>query len=119
MTAYEMRISDWSSDVCSSDLRRLFEAFAPCRVMAIAAHRNQRLDLCAMADVDIVRAKVAGIGQQLLRLIQTFGQRLHCVQHRRDLLFVVAGLGEVWRWEERRVGEECCRPCRSGRSSSH
>src|SRR3546814_17562778 len=22
MTAYEMRISDWSSDVCSSDLRR-------------------------------------------------------------------------------------------------
>src|SRR3546814_6376166 len=27
-TAYEMRISDWSSDVCSSDLReRLFQAF--------------------------------------------------------------------------------------------
>src|SRR3546814_1908579 len=25
-TAYEMRISDWSSDVCSSDL---FDAFAP------------------------------------------------------------------------------------------
>src|SRR3546814_11459549 len=24
-TAYEMRISDWSSDVCSSDLRRLLE----------------------------------------------------------------------------------------------
>src|SRR3546814_1460656 len=25
-TAYEMRISDWSSDVCSSDLRQLVEA---------------------------------------------------------------------------------------------
>src|SRR3546814_16343650 len=25
-TAYEMRISDWSSDVCSSDLLRLFQA---------------------------------------------------------------------------------------------
>src|SRR3546814_1114279 len=24
-TAYEMRISDWSSDVCSSDLRRIAE----------------------------------------------------------------------------------------------
>src|SRR3546814_2677832 len=24
-TAYEMRISDWSSDVCSSDLRRLLD----------------------------------------------------------------------------------------------
>src|SRR3546814_1896004 len=23
-TAYEMRISDWSSDVCSSDLKRVF-----------------------------------------------------------------------------------------------
>src|SRR3546814_6110801 len=23
-TAYEMRISDWSSDVCSSDLRKIF-----------------------------------------------------------------------------------------------
>src|SRR3546814_2765001 len=26
-TAYEMRISDWSSDVCSSDLRRGFGGF--------------------------------------------------------------------------------------------
>src|SRR3546814_10344893 len=25
-TAYEMRISDWSSDVCSSDLSRVFES---------------------------------------------------------------------------------------------
>src|SRR3546814_3957143 len=27
-TAYEMRISDWSSDVCSSDLQALHPAFA-------------------------------------------------------------------------------------------
>src|SRR3546814_5934904 len=27
-TAYEMRISDWSSDVCSSDLKDVFEAIA-------------------------------------------------------------------------------------------
>src|SRR3546814_6357516 len=27
-TAYEMRISDWSSDVCSSDLPGLFETMA-------------------------------------------------------------------------------------------
>src|SRR3546814_8251387 len=26
-TAYEMRISDWSSDVCSSDLVRTFEVY--------------------------------------------------------------------------------------------
>src|SRR3546814_12193599 len=28
-TAYEMRISDWSSDVCSSDLSLLSRAFGP------------------------------------------------------------------------------------------
>src|SRR3546814_19871113 len=28
MTAYEMRISDWSSDVCSSDLHELRQAMA-------------------------------------------------------------------------------------------
>src|SRR3546814_5522486 len=26
-TAYEMRISDWSSDVCSSDLERFFQTY--------------------------------------------------------------------------------------------
>src|SRR3546814_2839676 len=35
MTAYDMRISDWSSDVCSSDLPRVSEKSAiaqgPCR----------------------------------------------------------------------------------------
>src|SRR3546814_1109782 len=28
-TAYEMRISDWSSDVCSSDLSEMAKAIAP------------------------------------------------------------------------------------------
>src|SRR3546814_4331422 len=28
-TAYEMRISDWSSDVCSSDLQKLSKRLAP------------------------------------------------------------------------------------------
>src|SRR3546814_6106111 len=32
-TAYEMRISDWSSDVCSSDLRQLAEKAADLAVM--------------------------------------------------------------------------------------
>src|SRR3546814_5981866 len=46
-TAYEMRISDWSSDVCSSDLVRL-EAFV------VLAHDDQ-------VDV-VVQAADAGIG---------------------------------------------------------
>src|SRR3546814_3555762 len=44
-TAYDMRISDWSSDVCSSDLE-LHAAFAGVGVhrlaLAVADHRRQR-----------------------------------------------------------------------------
>src|SRR3546814_1137792 len=32
-TAYEMRISDWSSDVCASDLQRIDSATAAVKVM--------------------------------------------------------------------------------------
>src|SRR3546814_3883687 len=35
-TAYEMRISDWSSDVCSSDLTGYARAFWEYRLMSIA-----------------------------------------------------------------------------------
>src|SRR3546814_1634786 len=34
-TAYEMRISDWSSDVCSSDLRRCVDDMELVRAMAL------------------------------------------------------------------------------------
>src|SRR3546814_7398698 len=53
-TAYEMRISDWSSDVCSSDLDRL-----------------QRL-----ADAE---SALAGIGQGYLRSL--VGHRLFAAEH--------------------------------------
>src|SRR3546814_11217169 len=49
MTAYELRISDWSSDVCSSDLQYLaLEAsyqrvFAPFRPLHQGRHRRARL----------------------------------------------------------------------------
>src|SRR3546814_1045234 len=39
-TAYEMRISDWSSDVCSSDLRGRLEA-----VEFFSGHRIDRLQI--------------------------------------------------------------------------
>src|SRR3546814_4365303 len=47
-TAYEMRISDWSSDVCSSDLQQ-------------AAHQDQRHDDRGSLVIDVVRLG----GQQL------------------------------------------------------
>src|SRR3546814_6783739 len=44
-TAYEMRISDWSSDVCSSDL------LAPVEVAAVAHPHHARAVAAAQGDV--------------------------------------------------------------------
>src|SRR3546814_107403 len=70
-TAYEMRISDWSSDVCSSDLPRPFEdAF---QHALRAAHLPQHVDVDrALAPGDVPGAlhllhpAVDGIGDQFL-----------------------------------------------------
>src|SRR3546814_2347193 len=40
-TAYEMRISDWSSDVCSSDLPRSFDVWALDQVAALVAEARE------------------------------------------------------------------------------
>src|SRR3546814_9375267 len=54
-TAYEMRISDWSSDVCSSDLGARFEQ--PLSVRLECRHHAERLPLpirarCAFFEAD-------------------------------------------------------------------
>src|SRR3546814_4410309 len=71
-TAYEMRISDWSSDVCSSDLLRslvLFLALAHQQGFARRGQFGQRLFECGL------RAMAAGqidlqLAARLLRLLQ-------------------------------------------------
>src|SRR3546814_3990834 len=40
-TAYEMRISDWSSDVCSSDLLQPFGYFQPGHLVELNVHQDQ------------------------------------------------------------------------------
>src|SRR3546814_14589695 len=98
-----MRISDWSSDVCSSDLHpqkagtpmtytaptteQLFVLNHIARIDAMAQH-----DRFAAATPDMVEAIVAGIGDFA---------------------------AEVYRSEERRVGKECVSPCRSRWSPCH
>src|SRR3546814_11552079 len=49
MTAYEMRISDWSSDVCSSDLRvrleiNLRHAKAAALLLALVNHVDEQME---------------------------------------------------------------------------
>src|SRR3546814_13261959 len=70
-TAYEMRISDWSSDVCSSDLIR-----ARTHVLVFGGGKIQhavdadfRLSAKGRIEVNFVAAELQGIGQPLQREI--------------------------------------------------
>src|SRR3546814_1741544 len=97
-TAYEMRISDWSSDVCSSDLVELVKALAP--------KQRQR--------GDIVKRE-SQIGEKQLPPAVLVSQR----QERLAQPLVGGGIKIAKRSEERRVGKECVSTCRSRWSQYH
>src|SRR3546814_8371885 len=92
-TAYEMRISDWSSDVCSSDL---------------AQNCNFALNRAGNELVLVRRCHEQGfhLGQQM-------------AVHARHLEFVLEIGHGAQRSEERRVGKECVSTCRSRWSPYH
>src|SRR3546814_14233902 len=94
-TAYEMRISDWSSDVCSSDLSG--------RVQPL-----ERPDAPPRQDRPPVLHRDAG-HQQLLRQLAARHAVLPSPNHHRFKT----------RSEERRVGKECVSTCRSRWSPYH
>src|SRR3546814_10647572 len=88
-TAYDMRISDWSSDVCSSDLketRRIVRTVSQPDPSGVVRRDPHACDHHAV-DAGLIRAD---------------GKRR------------LAG-----RSEERRVGKECVRTCRSRWSPYH
>src|SRR3546814_2915139 len=94
-TAYEMRISDWSSDVCSSDLRSSGNTMSgpPDRRNSCAACISRAVDPCY--DLNAPWWLVAA----------------------RPIL-----IRELTPWprsEERRVGKECVSTCRSRWSPYH
>src|SRR3546814_13087516 len=93
-----MRISDWSSDVCSSDLLddacRVASAEVPPLHVVDRAQDRHGLAECGFA--------AGGQGNAARRSFQ---------QLRAQLFFKSLDLG-CERSEERRVGKECFRPCR-------
>src|SRR3546814_6116972 len=95
-TAYELRISDWSSDVCSSDLRPPMQAGGVDR--AVGARRE-------LLDAGEGRILVDRLGRHLEQAGP--GMRLHQPHHVDQ------------RSEERRVGKECVSTCRSRWSPYH
>src|SRR3546814_2302134 len=94
-TAYEMRISDWSSDVCSSDL--------------LAAGEELPGPGHALADAGEFRQHGIGLGPA----VRQIGAALLG-----DAVELLGALGDD-RSEERRVGKECVSKCRSRWSPDH
>src|SRR3546814_10768047 len=92
MTAYELRISDWSSDACSSDLPAPVEIAVDDNLAAV----QHRADPAGRQVVEAQRAPRQQGAQKLCR----------------------AGIAAA-RTEESRVGKECGRTCRSRWSRFH
>src|SRR3546814_15481694 len=88
-TAYEMRISDWSSDVCSSDLAQVDPARCVDGRRVRGAHGEPGL---VVAQAEEQRCVVRG------------GRDVGAVQAQRRAVGI--------RSEERRVGKECVSTCR-------
>src|SRR3546814_11028168 len=112
-----MRISDWSSDVCSSDLVARGEGIEVIGRAPGAAHRYATVAAIVEAmgqlgdDVGAATVEITPVGAQVGRATEVFqaavdGGRIAVV--RKDVL------GLVDRPEERRVGKECVSTCRSG-----
>src|SRR3546814_10347047 len=96
-TAYEMRISDWSSDVCSSDLR---ESASLTPTGASAWSRSRRLFM-----VDFLSFRDDEATQEPTVTLESF-------QGQSNATAVRIEPGEDVRSEERSVGKECVSTCR-------
>src|SRR3546814_4200678 len=97
-TAYEMRISDWSSDVCSSDLLRR----SPCTISLLQYGSGRwRSPRCCEASDRLASMRIAFLCKR-----RYMGKDVVLDQYAR--LYEMPR-----RSEERRVGKECVSTCRS------
>src|SRR3546814_12059930 len=113
-----MRISDWSSDVCSSDLEKRTvgagdQITGPVKIRRLA---GQGKDLPPFG-VDASFAEFVGEGHQRICVGD-----IECVPHQRHAIRGIESLQTnmpLIRSEERRVGKECVSTCRSRWSPYH
>src|SRR3546814_12389121 len=100
-----MRISDWSSDVCSSDL--------PFRDHASKRHRG-REDRGSEADGEVLPGEPNGL-EVGMRVV------VHAQDYGKDPITgtLAAASDQAIRSEARRVGKECVSTCRSRWSPYH
>src|SRR3546814_17786735 len=103
-----MRISDWSSDVCSSDLFEALRNVPHHRGKAAAAEQQQQDD---REDQDMPNAQTTHGETPLARVLVFLGFAFQ--------LGLKDGFVQWIRSEERRVGKECVSTCRDRWSPYH
>src|SRR3546814_2205306 len=109
-TAYELRISDWSSDVCSSDLVHRLPAARRLSMLALPAALLACASPTLAADADTADATTLDVVQVTAPIAKNTGTAT-----KTDTPLV-----EVpQRSEERRVGKECVSTCRHRWSRYH
>src|SRR3546814_13317895 len=103
-----MRISDWSSDVCSSDLLGIAAVHAE----EISREKSSLVATCPGADFQHGGPSVSGIARQQLQCQRAFGlwQLLFKRPNFVPGHFTPVRLG---RTQERRVGKECVSTCQT------
>src|SRR3546814_18496217 len=97
-TAYEVRISDWSSDVCSSDLAGGVPLHCE---LAAKDHYGRTLAVCRTAPFP----DGIDLGAEMVRSGWAVSTS--------DAYLPEEGEAQAKRSEERRVGKECVSTCRS------
>src|SRR3546814_14120489 len=104
MTAYDMRMSDWSSDVCSSDLRNEYACTSTLYVCVCLFIEWLRVVLCAPQ-----KQEYNGVREVTYKAF-TFDSKTTPA-----IAVGLFGFGFITyhRSEERRVGKECVSTCRS------
>src|SRR3546814_3041507 len=103
-TAYEMRISDWSSDVCSSDLME------PPMRDGLAKAYARKFTGAQLTDLNSFLATPTG---------KLYAGEWMALQADPEVMVAVIRRCRRWRSEERRVGKEGVSPCRSRWSPVH
>src|SRR3546814_20576720 len=103
-----MRISDWSSDVCSSDLITYLASTTPATSTATTSSGTPGLTpgVITIGLSGFVVPRILEDGRVFLQLNMSLSE-------------LVGEIQSITRSEARRVGKECGRTCRSWRSPNH
>src|SRR3546814_18762570 len=81
-TAYEMRISDWRSDVCSSDLRQSFQLFNSSEkrlaraLLLLARYGKQTKPRQVVATISQERSEERRVGKSVSVRVDLGGRRI-------------------------------------------